>query len=630
MTAQKVKQNTKTDDSTKENEETDSSTAEDEECEVYALVSNIPAAWHTHHLRRHFSDWVETDAFTTFHFRHRPEKGKDVAVAEAAVVEERRRIGVMQGYSEATCTRVHQGRSDRAPRPSTCCIVRLAGVGQLQELVARYHRHHWQDGGVSLASRCFVSRVQLPCPGGEEGYSKQELDSLPELRPPNIMPRGNVGTSTAFFLEAIRVCRLPATIIGKLKLEFPQATRKYGQVPPWHLYDPPTLLDRAKLARAHAQGPGLETVGDSTEDNDTCEEWERHEALHNDVQPNRAHGDGQTDVRFAGYTPEGGDLEQQAGTKERTLEDEVELVWEKGGSGLNFYTDASYWKAQEGDFDERNTDDWDVDMSVYYEKDCGVRGHDKDALDGLHMREAEFLRKGKHEESVFRKKKQRKGEGRKRRRWSGEEEGKVGSFESYNRGVAGRIMAAAGWEAGEGLGREGRKGPPTPVLIDEDESQGPKDKRGMGYHGERLDGLRRPMAPPLPAPPAPPGGITTCYTGLGGRDPREAVHRTNPPMYMKFRDQAIKFHRGGVEGASRTSKEAVFVKSGESAEISKAPHTKGESQDSGEQGGPSKPEEVEGSEEEWEGRRRMVELGGGEARGRFPHLGRIEVADLDF
>ena len=41
-------------------------------------------------------------------------------------------------------------------------------------------------------------------------------------------------------------------------------------------------------------------------------------------------------------------------------------VWEKGGSGLNFHTDAAYWRAMEGDFDERNTDEWDVDMQAYY------------------------------------------------------------------------------------------------------------------------------------------------------------------------------------------------------------------------------------------------------------------------
>ena len=45
-------------------------------------------------------------------------------------------------------------------------------------------------------------------------------------------------------------------------------------------------------------------------------------------------------VNSNSYWAAGGDLEQQAGTKEKGLEDEIELVWEKGGSGLNFYTDV--------------------------------------------------------------------------------------------------------------------------------------------------------------------------------------------------------------------------------------------------------------------------------------------------
>ena len=64
------------------------------------------------------------------------------------------------------------------------------------------------------------------------------------------------------------------------------------------------------------------------------------------------------------------------------------MVWEKGGSGLVFYTDASHWDQLDGggldhtvnhldisitilfpaDFDEKcsQEDDWDVDMSLYY------------------------------------------------------------------------------------------------------------------------------------------------------------------------------------------------------------------------------------------------------------------------
>ncbi len=38
----------------------------------------------------------------------------------------------------------------------------------------------------------------------------------------------------------------------------------------------------------------------------------------------------------------------QGRTKERLFEEELEVVWEKGGSGLVFYTDASHWDQQDG------------------------------------------------------------------------------------------------------------------------------------------------------------------------------------------------------------------------------------------------------------------------------------------
>lgn len=58
------------------------------------------------------------------------------------------------------------------------------------------------------------------------------------------------------------------------------------------------------------------------QDDDRCEEWERHEALHEDVT-------------------------SQERSKERLYEEEIELKWEKGGSGLVFYTDAQYWQEEE-------------------------------------------------------------------------------------------------------------------------------------------------------------------------------------------------------------------------------------------------------------------------------------------
>lgn len=61
----------------------------------------------------------------------------------------------------------------------------------------------------------------------------------------------------------------------------------------------------------------------SPQDDDRCEEWERHEALHDDVT-------------------------SQERSKERLYEEEIELKWEKGGSGLVFYTDAQFWHEEEG------------------------------------------------------------------------------------------------------------------------------------------------------------------------------------------------------------------------------------------------------------------------------------------
>ena len=41
------------------------------------------------------------------------------------------------------------------------------------------------------------------------------------------------------------------------------------------------------------------------------------------------------------------DLGDQPGTKDRLFEDKMEVTWDKGSSGLVFYTDAQYWKEME-------------------------------------------------------------------------------------------------------------------------------------------------------------------------------------------------------------------------------------------------------------------------------------------
>ena len=86
-----------------------------------------------------------------------------------------------------------------------------------------------------------------------------------------------------------------------------------------------SLLCQAALHAGLRSGgwTGKSPLPTFSKDNDRGEEWERHEALHEDVTG-------------------------QERTTERLFEEEIELKWEKGGSGLVFYTDAQFWQEEEG------------------------------------------------------------------------------------------------------------------------------------------------------------------------------------------------------------------------------------------------------------------------------------------
>ncbi|XP_043117202.1 G patch domain-containing protein 3 [Puntigrus tetrazona] len=219
-----------------------------------------------------------------------------------------------------------------------------------------------------------------------------------------------------------------------------------------------------------------EELSGPDDDDDRCEEWERHEALHEDVT-------------------------SQERTKERLFEEEIELKWEKGGSGLVFYTDAQFWQEDEGDFDEQTADDWDVDMSIYYDEDGG----DMDARDYVRMRSERRLRDGL--------------DGLPGRRQ------KIGSFERFTKGVGRRVMEKQGWRDGEGLGNS-RRGMPEAL---ENEGQHPNCKRGFGYHGEKLSSF-------LPRKkPRKDFHISTVYDEPKDIDKGDEVLRRQPNTSMKYR-----------------------------------------------------------------------------------------------
>jgi len=219
----------------------------------------------------------------------------------------------------------------------------------------------------SLSGNKFQTREEnKKIPGDRETFTSSDLSSLPELHPPAIMPQGNVGTPTSHFLCLIQQCRLPSSVISKLGLVFPRtrSNRKYGSVPLEYggntcpgakggMIDVRSgrgseIMSQQELEnvlRYEASLPPESTAdeqqheeNDSESDADDCEEWERHEAFQNDPS-------------------------NQERNKERLYESEMEIVWEKGGPGIVWYTDAQFWDELEGR--KFSTDDTDL-LSVVH------------------------------------------------------------------------------------------------------------------------------------------------------------------------------------------------------------------------------------------------------------------------
>ncbi|KFP70190.1 G patch domain-containing protein 3, partial [Acanthisitta chloris] len=337
-----------------------------------------------------------------------------------------------------------------------------------------------------------------------QSVTEADLKRLPEFNPPSFMPCGNVGTPLGVFLELIRACRLPPPVIKKLQLDFPKtgSSRRYGNVP-FEYQDTETVLEEERVYTAagdeitegeepvatsgvtHPAGPEEDEEGQeeeeeshSDDDNDTCEEWERHEALHEDVT-------------------------KQERVEERLFEEEIELKWEKGGSGLVFYTDAQYWREQDGDFDEQTADDWDVDMSIYYDRDGG----DKDARDSVKMWLEQRLRDGLEDGSVSRQ--------------------QIGTFERHTKGFGRKVLVQQGWTEGLGLGSSNSG---MAEALD-NEGQHPRCKRGLGYHGEKLPTFIKGKKPRRDGPIL----ISTIYDAPEPQDSGDQLLRRQPPTAMKYR-----------------------------------------------------------------------------------------------
>lgn len=108
--------------------------------------------------------------------------------------------------------------------------------------------------------------------------------------------------------------------------------------------------------------------------------------------------------------------------------------------------------------------------------------------------------------------------------------GSVGPFEQHTKGIGRRLMEKQGWRDGAGLGRF-QKGISKPI---ESEGQKPKERKGLGYFGERIPtfvGSNR-----LAKAEQRNGAfIATVYDRPANTDPPEPLLRRNQPTAMKYR-----------------------------------------------------------------------------------------------
>uniref|UniRef100_A0A914RKT5 Uncharacterized protein n=1 Tax=Parascaris equorum TaxID=6256 RepID=A0A914RKT5_PAREQ len=119
----------------------------------------------------------------------------------------------------------HRPEIQSALKQRCCCVVRFTNANDRNTFIRNYHMKLWSDSrGNEIPLRCFVFAIKVAASSSEEEeedvLSAKDLKSLIELRPPALMPYGN-----------IRLCKLPPTIVGKLGIQSKRRMRKFGAVP---------------------------------------------------------------------------------------------------------------------------------------------------------------------------------------------------------------------------------------------------------------------------------------------------------------------------------------------------------------------------------------------------------------
>ncbi|KPP57151.1 hypothetical protein Z043_125153, partial [Scleropages formosus] len=311
------------------------------DCEraVYFAVSNIPARFRSADLRNYFSQFIEDKGFLCFHYRHRPEVLKDPVAAggtDSPAEQDRSAAAAGENHHGDNSRSGGSGQRGARGREKTCCCIVSVRAKEAERFAKMYGGNQWIDSkGDWLGTRCVLKRIRVYEHDTDEGdfpyktraelkrhvaltehFTEGDLHSLPEMNPPALMPAGNVGTPVTVFLQLIQACRLPPRLIRKLGLTFPKtgSHRRYGNVP-FQYQD--TCTVHPEEESVYTAG-GVEISGPGR------------------IAPPPLR------PQDPGLPPPVDKTLPEAEESQSDTDD-----WEKGGSGLVFYTDAQYWQEEE-------------------------------------------------------------------------------------------------------------------------------------------------------------------------------------------------------------------------------------------------------------------------------------------
>ncbi|KRZ67017.1 G patch domain-containing protein 3 [Trichinella papuae] len=483
---------------------------------VYAVVRNIPKNFRSKHLRQFFSTFVEEQRFHCFHYLHCPEiiQAEQFCKADDA-----------------------SSKAERSFNNKNYALV-LMTLSDRDLFIRRYHGKDWAlHSEFNMDGKCCIVKCKDPhsfLSSSQQNNGTKRISHVVvrQLKPPALLPNGNVGTPTSVILNFIKQCKFPSHMIRKLGIyDRTSISQRSGVEIPFAYETQPVE------ASEYSTSP-LRELSDEEEDDDDdqCEEWERHEAFHDDPG-------------------------KQDRLKETLYEEEMEIVWEKGGPGLVFNTDAFQRSQAENDTDEKWADQWDIDMSAYYaEGSEEYDSADKDAKDSLEIRRMAMIQSGQLSDSVFKQanvkvvfvitcgekpfirnfkpsQKETVSSSRKKNSKKGAieesldrmKESEFGAFEKYTKGIGLKLLLKQGWKEGSGLGRTGQ-GSALPVALEMLESaQAGKAKAGFAYRGEKLQRTN------FSKNPTKKHIISTIYDDEQITDYPDSLKRRSELTYMKKR-----------------------------------------------------------------------------------------------